>query len=238
MSFLACPKVRPADLDRPDILDHHGAVAIDLELDGLVDPAPDVDVQLVVGADDVVVAHRNVSGRGKRRNLGGEQIVAELFERGRGRSGEELVGGVQLMKAPFDAGGLGRPGGICSCGICGNTGPLGLGFGVGPPRETQSLELCGLCRRQAQGLAQCIDIGGAHVFADRALAGWIHFLIAQTISRGVLRLLQVRAAAHSARRPLSVLVSAPLPSPLLCASACAEATINKHRLARVKATQP
>src|SRR5579862_7302597 len=102
--FLGLAEGQTPDLDRTDLLNHHRAVAIDLELDGLIDPSPDVHVELVIGADDVIVTDRNVSERREGGDAGGEKIVAKLFERTAGRCGEQLVRRVELVEAGFDSG--------------------------------------------------------------------------------------------------------------------------------------
>ena len=64
--FLGLAEGEAADLDRSDVLHHHGAVAIDFEFDGLVDAAPVVDVQFVIGSDNIVVTDGNVADRSER----------------------------------------------------------------------------------------------------------------------------------------------------------------------------
>ncbi len=64
--LLGLSESQTADLDRSDILHHHGAVAINLEFDGLIDPAPVVDIQFIVGSDNIIVADRNVADRSER----------------------------------------------------------------------------------------------------------------------------------------------------------------------------
>src|SRR5208282_3132129 len=70
--LLRLPESRSTHLKRPNLLNHYRTVAIDFELDGLIDPAPDVNVQLVVRPHNVVVANGDIPGGSKGRNLGCE----------------------------------------------------------------------------------------------------------------------------------------------------------------------
>ena len=83
--FFGLREIQTRDLQRTNFRDTHTAVAADGEIDVVVDSSPHQHLELVAGADHVIVANRDVGHRSEGRDTRGKQRVAELLQVARAR---------------------------------------------------------------------------------------------------------------------------------------------------------